>query len=51
MIRLFRLNKTRQKYMDMYTDDLISRTELNEKIGGNEIPNRAIGERAKNGAA
>lgn len=32
--QLFRLNKTRQKYMDMYTDDLISRTELNEKIGG-----------------
>lgn len=32
--RLFKLKKTRQKYMDMYTDDLISREELNEKIGG-----------------
>jgi len=31
---LARLKKTRQKYMDMYTDDLISREELNEKIGG-----------------
>ena len=29
-----KLQKTRQKYMDMYTDDLISREELNEKIGG-----------------
>lgn len=32
--KLARLKKTRQKYMDMYTDDLISREELNEKIGG-----------------
>lgn len=32
--RLAKLQKTRQKYMDMYTDDLISREELNEKIGG-----------------
>lgn len=31
---LARLKKTREKYMDMYTDDLISREELNEKIGG-----------------
>ena len=31
---LNRLQKIRQKYMDMYTDDLISREELNEKIGG-----------------
>ena len=31
---LIKLRKTRQKYMDMYTDDLISREELNEKIGG-----------------
>ena len=31
---LLKLQKTRQKYMDMYTDDLISRDELNEKIGG-----------------
>lgn len=32
--QLARLQKTRQKYMDMYTDDLISREELNNKIGG-----------------
>ena len=32
--RLSKLKRTRQKYMDMYTDDLISREELNEKIGG-----------------
>ena len=32
--KLAKLKKTRQKYMDMYTDDLISREELNEKIGG-----------------
>ncbi len=31
---LSKLEKTRQKYMDMYTDDLITRQELNEKIGG-----------------
>ncbi len=31
---LSKLRKSRQKYMDMYTDDLISREELNEKIGG-----------------
>ena len=31
---LAKLQKTRQKYMDMYTDDLISREELNKKIGG-----------------
>ena len=29
-----RLNKMRQKYAEMYTDDLISREELREKIGG-----------------
>lgn len=28
------LNRTRQKYMDMYTDNLITREELNRKIGG-----------------
>ena len=28
------LEKQRQKYMDMYADDLISREELNDKIGG-----------------
>jgi uncharacterized small protein (DUF1192 family) len=32
--QLNRLRKSREKYMDMYTDDLISREELNEKIGG-----------------
>ena len=32
--QLAKLQKTRQKYMDMYTDDLISRKELNEKLGG-----------------
>lgn len=31
--RLAKLQKTRQKYVDMYTDDLISREELNDKIG------------------
>ncbi len=31
---LDRLRKSREKYMDMYTDDLISREELNKKIGG-----------------
>ena len=31
---LNRLRRLREKYMDMYTDDLISREELNEKIGG-----------------
>jgi len=30
---LNKLKKTREKYMDMYTDDLISRLELNEKTG------------------
>ena len=28
---LSRLQKTREKYMDMYTDDLISREELNDR--------------------
>lgn len=32
--RLTKLQKSRQKYMDMYTDDLITRAELNEKMGG-----------------
>lgn len=31
--RLAKLQKTRHKYMDMYADDLISRDELNEKLG------------------
>ena len=32
--KLAKLQRTRQKYMDMYTDELISRKELGEKIGG-----------------
>lgn len=32
-----KLAKTKQKYMDMYTDDLISRQELNDKISGFRI--------------
>ena len=32
--QLAKLQKTRQKYMDMYADDLISREELNARIGG-----------------
>lgn len=32
--QLSKLQKIRQKYMDMYADDLISREELGEKIGG-----------------
>ena len=32
--RLAKLNASRQKYMDMYTDDLITREELNGYIGG-----------------
>ena len=31
---LAQMKKTRQKYMDMYTDDLITREELNKQIGG-----------------
>ncbi len=31
---LAKLKKNRQKFMDMYADDLITREELNEKIGG-----------------
>ncbi len=32
-VRLQKYQRTRQKYMDMYADDLISREELNEAIG------------------
>lgn len=31
---LAKIRKSREKYMNMYTDDLISREELNEKVGG-----------------
>ena len=33
MQRISKLKKSREKYMNMYTDDLISREELNEHIG------------------
>lgn len=33
---LAKLRRNRQKYMDMYTDDLITREELNKKIGGDK---------------
>ena len=33
-LQIARLQRVRQKYMDMYTDDLISREELNDKLGG-----------------
>ncbi|MFT8888815.1 MAG: recombinase family protein [Ethanoligenens sp.] len=32
--KLDRLQKTRQKYMDLYADGLISREEVNQRIGG-----------------
>lgn len=32
--QLNKLTKVREKYMNMYADDLITREELNEKIGG-----------------
>jgi DNA invertase Pin-like site-specific DNA recombinase/uncharacterized small protein (DUF1192 family) len=32
--RLSKLEKKRRKYMDMYTDDLMTREELNTRIGG-----------------
>lgn len=32
--QIAKLKRIRQKYMDMYTDDLISRQELNEKVYG-----------------
>lgn len=35
--KLAKLNKTRQKYMDMYSDDLITRDELKEKMSGMKI--------------
>jgi DNA invertase Pin-like site-specific DNA recombinase len=31
--KLSKLQRTRQRYMDMYTDDLITRQELNDRIG------------------
>ena len=32
--RLAKLKRTRQRYLDLYADELISREELQEKIGG-----------------
>lgn len=32
--QIAKLQKSRQKYMNMYADDLITREEVNEKIGG-----------------
>jgi site-specific DNA recombinase len=32
--KLAKLEKLRSKYMDMYADDLITRQELNDKLGG-----------------
>ena len=32
--KLSKLKAMREKYMDMYTDDLITRQELNDRIGG-----------------
>ena len=34
--KITKINRNRKKYMDMYTDDLISREELNEKIGSDK---------------
>lgn len=34
--KIAKINRNRKKYMDMYTDDLISREELNEKIGSDK---------------
>lgn len=34
--KIARLENTRQKYIDLYTDDIITRTEMNEKIGGSK---------------
>ena len=32
--KISKLERTRKKYMDMFTDEIISRKELNEKLGG-----------------
>ena len=34
--KIAKLENTRQKYIDLYTDDIISRAEMNEKIGGSK---------------
>ena len=34
--KIAKINRNRKKYMDMYTDDLISREELNGKIGSDK---------------
>lgn len=45
--QLNKFKKIRQKYMDMYTDDLISREELNEKIYGVRIKIETIEDELK----
>jgi len=39
---LSKLKKTREKYMDMYSDDLIARSELNEKLTRLKEENRRL---------
>lgn len=34
--KIAKINRSRKKYMDMYTDDLITREELNQKIGADK---------------
>ena len=34
--KIAKLESTRQKYIDMYTDDIITRAEMNERIGGSK---------------
>lgn len=34
--KIAKLENTRQKYIDLYTDDIITRAEMNEKIGGSK---------------
>ena len=44
---LEKLNSARSKYMDMYTDDLITRDELNEKLGGTREKIAALEDKLK----
>ena len=34
--KIAKLENTRQKYIELYTDDIITRAEMNEKIGGSK---------------
>ena len=47
-VQLDKLQRTRQKYMDMYTDDLITRGELNERIGGAQKETERLRGKLKN---